>query len=59
MVGVVDDGQLIFTGQCRDELGNFGSGAMLIVGAMDKELGFVAAPEVREIGVVDGNAEAN
>lgn len=59
MVGVIDDGQLIFTGQRADEFGNFGSGAILIVGAMDKELGFVAAPEIREIGVVDGNAEAN
>ena len=59
MVGVVDDGQLIFTGQRGDKFGNLGPGAMLIVCAMDKELGFVAAPEVREIGAVDGNAEAN
>jgi len=59
MVGVLDDAQLVFTGQCRDEFGNLGSGAMLIVGALDKEFGLRAAPEIREIGVVDGNAEAN
>jgi len=59
MVGVIDDGQLIFTGQRGDKFGNLGPGTMLIVCAMDKELGFVAAPEVREIGAVDGNAEAN
>ena len=59
MVGVIDDAQLVFTGQRGDEFGNLGSGAMLIVGALDKELGLLAAPEIREIGVVDGNAEAN
>ncbi len=59
MVGVIDDGQLVFTGQRGDEFSNLGSGAMLIVGAMDEEFGLRAAPEIREIGVVDGNAEAN
>lgn len=59
MVGVIDDGQLIFAGQRADEFGHFGLGAMLIIGAMDKELGFLAAPEICEIGVVDRNAEAN
>ena len=59
MVGVIDDGQLVFTGQCSDEFGNFGLGAMLIVGAMDEEFGLRTTPQVCEIGVVDGNAEAN
>ena len=59
MVGVIDDAQLVFTSYDCDEFGNFGSGAILIVCAMDKELGFVAAPEIREIGAIDGNAEAN
>jgi len=59
MVGVLDDAQLVFTGKCRDEFGNLGSGAMLIVGALDEEFGLGAAPEIREIGAVDGNAEAN
>ena len=59
MVSVIDDGQLILTGKRRDELGNFVFGAMFIVRAMDKELGFIAAPEVREIGVVNRQAEAN
>ena len=59
MVGVLDDAQLVFTGQCCDEFGNLGSGSMLIVGALDEEFGLRAAPEIREIGVVDGNAEAN
>ncbi len=59
MVGVLDDAQLVFTGQCCDECGNLASGAMLIVGALDEEFGLRAAPEIREIGVVDGNAEAN
>jgi hypothetical protein len=59
MVGAIDDGQMIFTGQRGDEFGNLGSGAMHIVGAMDKELGFVAAPEIGEIGVVDRKAEGN
>jgi len=59
MVGVIDDAQLVFTSYDCDEFGNLGQGTMLIVCAMDKELGFVAAPEVREIGAVDGNAEAN
>jgi len=59
MVGVIDDAQLVFTSYDCDEFGNLGPGTMLIVCAMDKELGFVAAPEVREIGAVDGNAEAN
>ena len=58
MVSMINDGQLVFTGQCGDEFGNLGSGAMLIIGAMDKELRFLAAPEIREIGVVDRNAEA-
>jgi len=59
MVGVLDDAQLVFTGQCCDEFGNLASGAMLIVGALDKEFGLRASPEIRKIGVVDGNAEAN
>lgn len=59
MVGVIDDGQLIFTGQRRDEFGNLGSGAMHIVCAVDKEFGFPTAQEISEIGVVDGNAKAN
>jgi len=59
MVGMIDDGQLIFTGQRGNEFGNFCLGAMLIVCTMDEELGLLAAPEICEIGVVDGNAEAN
>jgi len=59
MVGVIDDGQLIFTGQRCDEFGNLGSGAMLIVCAVDKEFGFLAAQEISEIGVVDRNAKSN
>lgn len=58
MVSMIDDGQLVFTRQSGDKFGNFGLGAMLILGAMDKELGFLAPPEIREIGVVDRNAEA-
>jgi hypothetical protein len=58
MVSVIDYGELIFAGQCADKFGNLCSGAMLIIGAMDKELGFLAAPEIREIGIVDRNAEA-
>jgi len=59
MVGVIDDGQLVFTGQGGDEFGNLGSGAMLILGAMDEEFGLRAAPQICEISVVDGNAEAD
>jgi len=59
MVGVIDDGQLIFTGQRCDEFGNLGSGAVLIVCALDKEFGFLAAQEISEIGVVDRNAKSN
>jgi hypothetical protein len=59
MVGVINDGELIFTWQRGDEFGNFGLGAMLIIGAMDEEFGLRAAPEIREIAVVDRNAEAN
>ena len=59
MVGVIDDGQLIFTGQRCDEFGNLGSGAILIVRALDKEFGFLAAQEISEIGVVDRNAKSN
>jgi hypothetical protein len=58
MVGVIDDGELTFTGQRGDEFGNFGFGAVLIFGTMDEKLGFLAAPEIGEIRVVDGNAEA-
>ena len=59
MVGVIDDSQMVFTGECGDELGNLGSSAMLIVGAMDEEFGLCAVPQICEIGVVDGNAEPN
>lgn len=58
MVSVIDYGEFIFAGQCADKFGNLCSGTMLIIGAMDKELGFLAAPEIREIGIVDRNAEA-
>jgi hypothetical protein len=59
MVGVLDNGQLIFTGKHGDKFGNLGSGAMLIVGAMDEEFGLRTTPKICEIRVVDGNAEAN
>ena len=59
MVSLFDDGQPVFTRQGGDEFGNFGSGAVLIIGALNKELGLRAAPEVCKIGAVDWNAEAN
>jgi len=59
MVGMIDDGQLIFTRHCGNELGNLGSGAILVLGALDEEFGFRAAPQICEISVVDGNAEAD
>jgi hypothetical protein len=59
MVSVIHDGEFILAGKRRNELGNFVFGAMFIVRAMDKELGFIAAPEVREIGGVNRQAETN
>lgn len=59
MVGMIDDGQLIFTRHCGNELGNLGSGAILVLGALDEEFGLHAAPQICEIGVVDGYAQAN
>ena len=59
MVGVINNGQLIFTGQRGNQFGHFALGAVLIIGAVDKEFGFRAAPKICEIRVVDGNAKAN
>jgi len=57
MVGVIDDGQVVLTRERRDEFGNSGSGAVLIVGALDEKFGLRATPQIREIGVADGNSQ--
>jgi hypothetical protein len=59
MVGVIDEDELIFAGQRSNEFSDSALGAMLIIGAVDEELGLCAVPKIREIGAVDGNAEPN
>ena len=58
MVGVIDDAQLVFTGNAATSWATW-FGRHVIVCAMDKKLGLLAAPKIREIGAIDGNAEAN
>jgi len=59
MVGVIDEDEFILAGQRGNEFSDSALGAMLIIGALDEEFGLRAAPKIREIGVVHGNAEAN
>ena len=59
MVGVIDDGQLVLTRERRNEFGDFGSGAVLIACTLDEQFGLRATRQIREIGIVDGNSEAN
>jgi len=50
---------MILTRQRGNEFGNFTLRAMLIFGALNHEFGLPAIPEIREIGVVDGEAQPN
>jgi len=59
MVRVFHKHQTVFSQERRDEFFYFSPGTVLIVGAMDKEFGLRATPEVGEIGAVHRDTKAN